>query len=266
MSFSFTIPYITFLGLTLLIIIGITVFLIRRMNNQNQKFSSIVGVVTSLAEELNSIKLCISNSINNISNISTDTKIINTNLIPVSDDEDEEEEETDDEDEEEEETDDEEEEETDDEEEDEKEDNTDINLDDKEDDEVQVVDIKEELLEEEKDVIDETVKYIHLDHLQEDNRDIFEMLPEEIETDHLEEQEEINLKSEDIIQGSTIIEETQPEELITDINIVKKEVTDYKKMSLTKLRTIVLEKGLSNNISKLKKNELLQILESNLHN
>ena len=66
MSFSFTIPYITFLGLTLLIIIGITIFLIRRMNNQNQKFSSIVGVVTSLAEELNSIKMYISNSFNNI--------------------------------------------------------------------------------------------------------------------------------------------------------------------------------------------------------
>jgi hypothetical protein len=270
MSFSFTIPYITFLGLTLLIIIGITIFLIRRMNNQNQKFSSIVGVVTSLAEELNSIKLCISNSINNISNISTDTKIINTNLIHVSDDE---EDETDDEEEDEEETDDDDEEEEEDDEEDEDEDNTDINLDDKEQDQEEVqdvnVDVEEELLEEEKDVINENVKYIHLDHLQEDNRDIFEMIPEEIiSTDPvpLEEQEDINLKSEDIIHGSTIVEETQQEELITDISIVKKEVIDYKKMSLTKLRTIVLEKGLSDNISKLKKNDLLQILESNLHN
>lgn len=268
MSFSFTIPYITFLGLTLLIIIGITIFLIRRMNNQNQKFSSIVGVVTSLAEELNSIKLCISNSINNISNISTDTKIINTDLIPVSDDD---EEETDDDEEDEEETDDDDEEEEEDDEEDEN--NTDINLDDKEQDQEEVqdvnVDVEEELLEEEKDVINENVKYIHLDHLQEDNRDIFEMIPEEIistEPLPLEEQEDINLKSEDIIHGSTIVEETQQEELITDISIVKKEVIDYKKMSLTKLRTIVLEKGLSDNISKLKKNELLQILESNLHN
>ena len=270
MSFSFTIPYITFLGLTLLIIIGITIFLIRRMNNQNQKFSSIVGVVTSLAEELNSIKLCISNSINNISNISTDTKIINTDLIPVSDDEDEE---TDDDEEDDDEDDEEDDEEDDDDEDDEEEDNTDINLDDKEQEQEEVqdvnIDVEEELLQEEKDVIDENVKYIHLDHLQEDNRDIFEMIPEEIiSTDPvpLEEQEDINLKSEDIIQGSTIVEETQQEELITDISIVKKEVIDYKKMSLTKLRTIVLEKGLSDNISKLKKNDLLQILESNLHN
>jgi hypothetical protein len=53
---------------------------------------------------------------------------------------------------------------------------------------------------------------------------------------------------------------------LTEEIIDKKQQPDYKKMSLTKLRTIVLEKGLSNNISKLKKNELLQILESNLQN
>jgi hypothetical protein len=129
----------------------------------------------------------------------------------------------------------------------------------------QVVDIKEELLEE-KEVKNENVKYINLESSKEENSDIFEMLPEEvITTDHTH-VEEINLKEEDIIQGSTI-EETQLEELLTDINMVKPEVVDYKKMSLTKLRSIILEKGLSdNNISKLKKNELLQILESNSHN
>jgi hypothetical protein len=266
MSFSFTIPYITFLGLTLLIVIGITIFLVRRMNNQNQKFSSIVGVVTSLAEELNSIKMCISNSINNISNISTDTKIINTDLIPVSDDDHEEEDENDDDDDDD---------EDDDDEDDDDDDEEDNNEDDNEDvneyefkAEDNVLNEKEELLEEEKDVINENVKYIHLDNSHQDNGDIFDILPEEIiltETmPPIEEQEHINLKSEDIIQGS--IEESQQEDLITDINFVKKEVIDYKKMSLTKLRTIVLEKGLSDNISKLKKNELLQILESNLHN
>ena len=35
---------------------------------------------------------------------------------------------------------------------------------------------------------------------------------------------------------------------------------DYKKMSLQKLRTIVSEKGLSSESSKLKKNELLKLL------
>ena len=237
MSFSFTIPYITFLGLTLLIIIGITIFLVRRMNNQNQKFSSIVGVVTSLAEELNSIKMCISNSINNISNNSSDTKIINTDLIPVSDDEEEtDEEETD---EEEEETDDDDE-ELDDEEEEEEEENV------KEDIPVVDIDIKEE------EVVNENVKYIHLDNSQQDNRDIFEMLQEEIiSTEPLPTEEEDN-------NNLTSIEESNQ-----DINIVKKETNDYKKMSITKLKALVSEKGLSENISKLKKNELIQLLESN---
>ena len=37
---------------------------------------------------------------------------------------------------------------------------------------------------------------------------------------------------------------------------------DYKKMSVTKLRDIVLEKGLSNDASKLKKQELIKLLDS----
>jgi hypothetical protein len=36
---------------------------------------------------------------------------------------------------------------------------------------------------------------------------------------------------------------------------------DYKKMSVTKLRDIVLEKGLSNDASKLKKPELIKLLD-----
>ena len=38
------------------------------------------------------------------------------------------------------------------------------------------------------------------------------------------------------------------------------EVVDYKKMQLPKLRTIVTEKGLSMDDSKLKKNEILKLL------
>ena len=39
------------------------------------------------------------------------------------------------------------------------------------------------------------------------------------------------------------------------------EALDYKKMSLQKLRTIVTEKGLSTEAFKLKKNDLLKLLE-----
>jgi hypothetical protein len=47
---------------------------------------------------------------------------------------------------------------------------------------------------------------------------------------------------------------------LEDSNIENSEI-DYKKFSLPKLRSIVLEKGLSNDTSKLKKNELLKLLE-----
>ena len=39
-------------------------------------------------------------------------------------------------------------------------------------------------------------------------------------------------------------------------------VIDYKKLSITKLRTIVTEKGIVNNASKLKKEDILKLLES----
>ena len=40
----------------------------------------------------------------------------------------------------------------------------------------------------------------------------------------------------------------------------KEEPIDYKKMGLPKLRSVVIEKGLSTDSSKLKKNELLKLL------
>jgi hypothetical protein len=142
---------------------------------------------------------------------------------------------------------------------------------------------------------EQNVKYIHLENSKEETNDniifkndIFEMLPEDtISKEITSTEEEINLKDEDIIQGSIeetpissfkeittediltediLTEDILTEDILTEVNIDKKQQPDYKKMSLTKLRTIVLEKGLSNNISKLKKNELLQILESNLQN
>ena len=49
--------------------------------------------------------------------------------------------------------------------------------------------------------------------------------------------------------------------VLCDINIKNVEVLDYKKLSLNKLRSIVTEKGLVTDASKLKKHELLKLLE-----
>jgi len=63
--------------------------------------------------------------------------------------------------------------------------------------------------------------------------------------DNENEEEEIEIESEDV----------------SDINIKNVEVLDYKKLSLNKLRSIVTEKGMVTDASKLKKHELLKLLE-----
>jgi len=63
MSSFFTIPYIAFLGFILLLISGVYIFLVKKMANQNHQFSSIVGVVTSLADELQRLKEFISSTL-----------------------------------------------------------------------------------------------------------------------------------------------------------------------------------------------------------
>jgi hypothetical protein len=58
-----------------------------------------------------------------------------------------------------------------------------------------------------------------------------------------------NIKSMDLKSINITLEETKPEQPL-----------DYRKMALPKLRSIVAEKGLSSDSSKLKKNELLKLL------
>lgn len=78
----------------------------------------------------------------------------------------------------------------------------------------------------------------------------------EIESALLKENMEIN--DEDIVIHK--IEHTKTEEVANDSTRDNKEI--YKKMSLSVLRATVIEKGLSTDPSKLKKQELVQLLES----
>jgi hypothetical protein len=64
-----------------------------------------------------------------------------------------------------------------------------------------------------------------------------------------EEKKNDNIKSMDLKSINITLEETKPEQPL-----------DYKKMAIPKLRSIVAEKGLSSDSSKLKKNELLKLL------
>ena len=65
----------------------------------------------------------------------------------------------------------------------------------------------------------------------------------------IKEEKRENVKSMDLKSINITLEETKPEQPL-----------DYKKIALPKLRSIVAEKGLSSDSSKLKKNELLKLL------
>jgi hypothetical protein len=65
----------------------------------------------------------------------------------------------------------------------------------------------------------------------------------------IKEEKNDNIKSMDFKSINITLEETKPEQPL-----------DYRKMAIPKLRSIVAEKGLSSDSSKLKKNELLKLL------
>jgi hypothetical protein len=228
MSSFFTIPYIAFLGFILLLISGVYIFLVKRMANQNHQFCSIVGVVTSLADELNRLKEFISTTLTQKnSDSSKEIQLTKNELIRVSDDEDTDEEDSEDE------------EDTDEEDTDEEDFSNEIasNLE---------IDTQDE------------IKYIQ----------ITPTIKEE-ELIKVSEKEEVN----EVIQLETINDETHNDEThndesideeIKDISICLKDsddIVDYKKLPLNKLRSLIVEKGLAEDASKLKKPVLLQMLE-----
>ena len=222
-----TIPYITFLGLTLLLIIGITILLIRRMNNQNQKFSSIIGVVTTMADELKNIKSFISNGFTSKPKDVKEIHLQNTNLIHVSDDEaDEEDDES---------------------EEDESEGESEEEEDDEESEEEDDDEDGPEIIEVSGVINSDDIKYIQIDETKQNEEDIIsDIIQGAFENIVLEEKE----STEDVV----IVDQSTEEVPI-------KEELDYKKLPLQKLRSIVLKKKLVEDSSKMKKNELLLLLE-----
>ena len=251
----------------IIILIGaIFAYVSYRMSEQDHKISSMLGLVSTMAEELQFFrsKLINSNSKsstgqneeeqeqehvrlhtmldpnNLVTGITEQTK-----LISVSDDEDEVSDEDDmDEDDDEEDTD---EEETDEEEAD-----TDADADAEEvsDDEDQhedaVVDLEDVVDLTDTDLTDmkenQNIKSIHLEEpidLKYVNEDFTNL---DIDIDHLDE---------------TLTTDLQPS--VKDLEEPNKK-PDYKKMSLTKLREIVVEKGIFTDASKLKKGDLLKLL------
>jgi hypothetical protein len=245
--------FLMFLGILVLVVALLVVYFETKFREQNHKISSMLSLVSSLAEEVNGSKMFIHQLTMNHQTQNPqffqqqqqqqpnlEKRIFqNDNLILVSDDEE------------------------------------DSESDDSDSDAASEVSIDESVDDDDDDsdnsVIDignsNDVKVLklnineHKDDSSASGDDLDEMddLEDLDEMDNLDdsstssesikEEKNDNIKSMDLKSINITLEETKPEQPL-----------DYRKMALPKLRSIVAEKGLSSDSSKLKKNELLKLL------
>ena len=290
-SSIFNSTFFVFLGIIVLIVGLLIIYFENKSREQNHKISSMLSLVSSLAEELNMVKFHLNRmnmvgaGMSNLSvpvttNIpinSSETNNLGERLIEVSDDDDDEDDDDDDDEDEDEDDDD-----DDDNDEDDGDDN-DEDDDDEDDDEISITelpldDIKilnindlkvinnsdeedddDEDDDEDDDGEDETMNGLDDDDLtMNDIDDIDEETNELINRTTTFDIEEL-----EIAKSEIKTQDYDNNKEITLLNLEKSkniEVIDYKKLSLNKLRSVVLEKGLVTDSSKLKKNELFKLL------
>jgi hypothetical protein len=261
--------FLMFLGILVLVVALLVVYFESKMRDQNHKIASMLSLVSTLAQDMNDVKMGLNHLAISGGQIFQQTNIPNSgvnlgnlqkkNLIEVSDDEESEESEEELEEEEEEE----EEEELEEEEEDlgSLEDDSDNNSEESNND-IKIVKLQvsdEDLQDNEYTSYEEESNNLEFEHEELDGD--FET---EVDNQYVEEvldlkYEEKNLEESTIIFSSdlkTISINLEEEHQHNEDNI------DYKKLQLSKLRTIVVEKGLTTNseASKLKKPELLKLL------
>jgi hypothetical protein len=246
--------FLMFLGILVLVVALLVVYFETKFREQNHKISSMLSLVSSLAEEVNGSKMFIHQLTMNRQppnpqffqqqqQPDLEKRIVqNDNLILVSDDEE------------------------------------DSDADDSDSDAASEVSIDESVDDDDDDDSDNSVielgehsndvKVLKLNISDNNESDVDEASLDEMddlsvasleEMDDLDdsstssvsikEEKNDNIKSMDLKSINITLEETKPEQPL-----------DYRKMALPKLRSVVAEKGLSSDSSKLKKNELLKLL------
>jgi hypothetical protein len=246
------------LGIVMLLLGLLVIYFETKLRDQNHKISSMVSLVSAMAEEIrgrkpNSFPMNAMNTIFPMNAMNSMNSLFSNSdtLIPVSDNEEEDEDEDDDNEDEEDEED---------EDEDEDEDENNDYYDDDQDDEksAKTMFIKQN------DVINignenqEKINFLNSDDIDDEN-DLEDM--DEL-NDLVNELEETNFDT-DIIN---IKEDGNNFDFLKTIHISNLEEEngnnkfDYKKYSLNKLRNVVVEKGLVTDSSKLKKHELWKLL------
>lgn len=259
-----SIPFLLSLGISLILIGFVGVFFYQKITEQNHKISSMVDLISTMAEELNYIRSRVQSSgaVNTLSSNSATQQIplfnshpVKTDLINVSDDEDD--------------ASDSEDEESDEESGDDDEESDDDSESDAEEEEnVRVINISESLLHS----VEESGE---VEEIPSENND--DMNDSTEDDEDLDEDDKSSVTSEEetkveVVKLNEVMEEPQefePESLLDiDATLLKSihmtfptsESIDYKKLSLNKLRQIVSDKNLSSDSSKLKKPELLKLL------
>ena len=250
----FSPTFLMFLGVLVLVVALLVVYFESKMRDQNHKIASMLSLVSTLAEDMNGVKMGLNQLAvtrmggsfpQNFEQPLENSRIPykqESNLIEVSDDEDDDEDEDEDED----------------EDDDIDEDDIDEDDDDDESDNESTHEVK--VLK-----IDMNSQNQYEDSLSENNLELDDL------DDELSEVQSLSSKSSKLSDKleETVYEKTiqEPLSISADLKTISinleephQDSLDYKKLSLPKLRSIVSDKGLASDASKLKKNELLKLL------
>jgi hypothetical protein len=247
--------FLMFLGVLVLVVSGLVVYFESKLREQNHKMTAMLSLVSTLAEDMNGVKLGFNQLAYNQMNgnpaneIMQQTPIVNENskLIVVSDDE----------------------------------------ASDDDDDDSVSDDVASIIEDDEASVIDDDYASINdnedsesdSDDEEEKNIKVLKLNINDIDdeitdlnlnvTEDLEDLEELNEELEYLEDSNSVEEMSEPMLPISKsdfktINITLEEKDpeslDYKKLNVQRLREIVVEKGLIDHASKLKKNEALKLL------
>jgi hypothetical protein len=227
-------PFLISLGITFLLVGILGIFLSQKIMDQNHKISSMLGLVTTMAEELNFLRsrfqMNTSNLVQQASGAKNATNQVPEEepLIEVSDDEEDDEEEDDD------------------------------SVDD---------DDSEEEEEEEKLVIGEedpsTIKVIQMGETmafrekeEEEQEQELEELEELEESTFVTDEDNASLAEESVsasVASASVTSETSSAKKVSGANL--------KKMTIQNLRDIAVKKGFSGDVSKMKKADIVKIVE-----
>jgi hypothetical protein len=255
------------LGIILISIACLVIYFENKLREQNHKMSSMLGLVTSLTDEVNHTKKFLSRMASNMThnpNVGHTEEVIKKTLIEVSDDDDDDED--DDDDDEDDDDDDDDDEDDDDEDDDDEEENDD---DDEEEGNATPLCIYDA----------NKTKILKIDinppnaPYEEENLEELNLVSEtesDSESDSIDSKlaehpnTEFSKMNLDVDGGAQLIDDIITTELKTiDVTNLDELVTvDYKKMSVQKLKTLVGEKGLVADCSKMKKNDLVKLLET----